>query len=83
MNRAFFTMIMLLSLAACGGYSPPPPSSDQEMDQFRQAQQECMQFASNIYPPLMRSNGPGFATDLNDIPRLKAVNECLYAKGYN
>lgn len=81
MKYFLVTMILLLSLAGCGGSAPPPP--DQEMSEFRQAQLECMRLASNIYPPLMRSNGPGFQTDLNDVPRLKAVNECLYAKGYN
>lgn len=83
MKYFLITMILVLSLGGCGGSAPPQPPANQDMAEFRQAQQECIQFASSIYPPLMRSNGPGFETDLNDVPRLKAVNECLYAKGYN
>jgi hypothetical protein len=83
MKYFLIPVILLLCLGGCGGSAPQQPPAPQDMAEFRQAQQECIQFASNIYPPRMRSNGPGFETDLNDVPRLKAVNECLYAKGYN
>ncbi len=83
MKYFWITTILLFSLGGCGGTALQQPPVNQAMDEFRKAQQDCIEFASSIYPPRMRSNKPGFETDLNDVPRLKAVNECLYTKGYN
>ncbi len=76
-------MILLLSLGRLRRVDPSRLLQIRIWPNSGKLNWSVYELASNIYPPLMRSNGPGFETDLNDVPRLKAVNECLYAKGYN